>query len=89
MSKSSVSLWTRDIEFCPRGRRSTARNRGLHPQHVARLAEIEVLDKEGVARLGLLSDHAFLAAGTALYAGEGSKTEGRVVLANSDPSMVT
>lgn len=56
---------------------------------MARLAEIEVLDKEGVARLGLLSDHAFLAAGTALYAGEGSKTEGRVVLANSDPSMVT
>jgi len=88
VSKSSVHLWTRDIEFAPRERRSTARKRGPHPQHLARLAEIESLDKEGIARLGVLNTQAFLAAGAALYAGEGSKSEGAVDFANSDATMV-
>ncbi len=88
VSKSSVSLWTRDVEFVPRERRSSARKRGPHPQHLARLAEIEALDDEGIARIGFLGDHAFLVAGTALYAGEGSKADGTVVFANSDPRMV-
>lgn len=88
VSKSSVHLWTRDIEFVPRERRSTARKRGPQPEHLARLAEIEALDKEGIARLGLLNTQAFLAAGAALYAGEGAKSEGAVDFANSDAGMV-
>ena len=88
VSKSSVSLWTRDVEPLPRPRKSTARKRGAHPQHLARLAEIDALEAEGIARIGLLSNQAFLAAGAALYAGEGSKGDGRVVFANSDPQMV-
>jgi hypothetical protein len=38
--------------------------------------------------IGVLSEDAFLAAGSALYAGEGSKGDGRVVFANTDPTMI-
>jgi hypothetical protein len=43
---------------------------------------------EGIERIGQLSDRDLLIAGTALYAGEGAKTDGGVVFANSDPRMV-
>jgi len=36
----------------------------------------------------VLSEEAFLAAGVALYAGEGSKTDGKVKFANTDATMV-
>jgi hypothetical protein len=73
--------------------RSRPRSRGApsqrpHPQHVARLDEIECLRAEGIARIGELSRKELLVAGTALYAGEGSKTDGRVTFANSDPRMI-
>jgi len=38
--------------------------------------------------MGRLSEREFLVAGVALYAGEGSKGDGSVVFANSDPRMV-
>jgi hypothetical protein len=88
VSKSSVSLWVRDVEFTPR-----PRNRGHpgvrpHPLHVAKLAEIERCRHEAVERIGRLSEREFLVLGLALYAGEGSKTPGEVRFANSDPAMV-
>src|ERR687891_2661658 len=43
---------------------------------------------EGVERLGELGEQGFFAAGIALYAGEGAKTDGVVNFANSDPKMV-
>ncbi len=43
--------------------------------------------KEGSASAAL-SDEAFFVAGVALYAGEGSKTDGEVRFSNSDPEMV-
>src|SRR5205823_3116 len=58
------------------------------PLRERKLREIEDLDRAGMDRLGQLSDQAFLAAGTALYAGEGSKTDGEVNFANSDADMV-
>jgi hypothetical protein len=89
VSKSSVSLWVRDVEFVPRRpHASPARKRGPHPQYVAKLREIEAMDREGVARVGILSEQAFLAAGAALYAGEGSKRDGSVRFANTDPRMI-
>lgn len=91
VSKSSVSLWTRDVEFVPRARESGrfgARNRGPNVRQRRKAAEIERLNAEGIARLGILGDQAFLAAGAALYAGEGAKGEGAVVFANSDPEMM-
>jgi hypothetical protein len=87
VSKSSVSLWVRDVDFTPSPRRYGPRRRP-HPAHEAKLRQIAELDAEGVTRIGTLSADAFLAAGVALYAGEGSKTEGAVRFANTDTTMV-
>ena len=86
VSKSSVSLWVRDIPI--EVRRQVPVQRRPHPQHVAKLAEIERCQSGAVDRVGLLSDQAFLAAGAALYAGEGSKTDGKVLFANTNADMV-
>jgi hypothetical protein len=59
-----------------------------HPAHDAKLRQIAQLDAEGVERIGTLDDEAFLAAGTALYAGEGAKRDGAVSFANTDAAMV-
>jgi hypothetical protein len=87
VAKSSVSLWVRDVEFTPSPRRTGAQRRP-HPFHERKLAEIADLDRQGRDRIGVLSHDAFLAAGTALYAGEGAKGDGFVMFANSDPAMV-
>jgi hypothetical protein len=51
-------------------------------------AEIDRLVEEGRARIGRLSEREFLVAGVALYAGEGTKRDGAVRFANSDPRMI-
>ena len=86
VSKSSVSLWVRDIPVEVRRRKPVARR--SHAQREAKLAEIAECDQRGVDRVGVLSEDAFLAAGVALYAGEGSKADGKVVFANTDAHMV-
>jgi hypothetical protein len=53
-----------------------------------RQAEIDRLVEEGRARIGRLSDREFLVAGVALYAGEGSKRDGAVQFANTNPRML-
>ena len=88
MSKSSVSLWVRDVEFTPRPRNRGHRSMKPHPLHLAKLAEIERCQLEGAARIGQLSEREFLVLGLALYAGEGGKTSGEVRFANSDPRMI-
>jgi hypothetical protein len=85
VAKSSVSVWVRDVEFEPRARRPSV-DRRPHPQHLAKLAEIEECNAQGLARIGALSEDAFLAAGTALYAGEGAK--GQLLFANTNAAMV-
>lgn len=87
VSKSSVSLWVRDVPFTPSKRRTGPRSRP-HPAHERKLAEITALDAEGIERIGTLSDIAFLVAGIALYAGEGAKGDGKVRFANTDPRMI-
>jgi len=87
VSKSSVSLWVRDVPFTPsKQRRGPHRRR--HPLRERTLREIGELNRAGIERLGTLSEHAFLAAGAALYAGEGAKADGKVNFANSDPRMM-
>ena len=88
VSKSSVSLWVRDVPFEPRRGRRTARRRGPNVLQRRKQAEIEELDRLGVARIGELSEHAFLAAGAALYAGEGGKRDGSLKFTNSDAQMI-
>jgi transcriptional regulator with XRE-family HTH domain len=87
VSKSSVSLWVRDVEFTPSKRRTGPQKRP-HPAHEAKVAQIAALDAEGLQHIGILTDDAFFIAGIALYAGEGSKTDGVVKFANTDPAMV-
>jgi hypothetical protein len=87
VSKSSVSLWVRDVPFTPSKRRWGPQRRP-NPASFRKQREIEQCDAEGRRRIGTLDDNAFLAAGLALYAGEGSKGDGRVVFANTDAAMV-
>ena len=87
VSKSSVSIWVRDVPFTPSKRRYGPRRR-RHPFHERKLREIAECDAEGIRRIGTLEEQAFLVAGVALYAGEGSKREHAVLFANTDPAMV-
>lgn len=103
VSRSSVSIWVRDVEFDESVRAARARSnfiignrdqrygghrRGPNKLAQAKQAEIERLLDEGQERIGCLSESEFLVAGTALYAGEGAKTVGDVKFANSDPRMI-
>jgi AcrR family transcriptional regulator len=87
VAKSSVSLWVQDVEFTP-GPRRRGRRRGPNSLQVRKQAEIDELMEEGRRRIGQLSEREFLVAGAALYAGEGSKGDGVVAFANTDPRMM-
>jgi hypothetical protein len=88
VSKSSVSLWVRDVAFEPRPPVTRGRRRAPNALQRRKQAEIDRLLKEGRSRIGRLSEREFLVAGVALYAGEGSKGDGSVRFVNSDPRMV-
>jgi hypothetical protein len=89
VSRSSVSLWTRDVEFEPQPRRpGRGRRRGPNRLQLRKQAEIDSLLEEGRRRIGELSEREFLVAGAALYAGEGSKGGLEARFANSDPRMI-
>jgi hypothetical protein len=88
VSKSSVSLWVRDVELEPIPRVTRGRRREPNALQRRRQAEVDRLLVEGRARIGRLSEREFLVAGVALYAGEGSKQDGSVRFVNSDPRMV-
>ena len=87
VSKSSVSLWVRDVPTPPMVRRRT-RSHTEHPAKVRARQEVVEMDALGVDRLGTLAEQAFLAAGAALYAGEGSKRTGAVGFTNTNADMV-
>ncbi|MGZ4705746.1 MAG: hypothetical protein ACXWCM_12830 [Acidimicrobiales bacterium] len=87
VAKSSVSLWVRDVDFVPKPR-SAARRRPPNALQRRKQAEIDELLAEGRDRIGRLTEQEFLVAGTALYAGEGSKTDGEVRFSNSVPRMI-
>ncbi len=87
VSKSSVSLWVRDVEFAPNPRRRGVRRRPSS-LHTRKVAEIESMDRAGVAEIATMSEREFLVAGVALYAGEGSKTDGAIKFANTNPALI-
>jgi hypothetical protein len=76
------------VEFTPIPRVTVGRRRAPNALQRRKQAEIERLVAEGRARIGRLSEREFLVAGAALYAGEGSKTDGEVRFANTDPRMI-
>lgn len=88
-AKSSVSLWVRDVDFEPRPRNRGHASQRPHPMRVRKEAEIEQLRREGIARIGELTDREFLMAGLGLYAGDGAKTGTMVSFANNNPRLVS
>ncbi len=52
VSKSSVSLWVRDVEFVPKPRNRGHASHRPHPLHLAKLAEIERLNGEAIDQIG-------------------------------------
>ena len=89
VSKSSVSLWTRDVEFVARQGWTGPRHRSPNALQRRKEAEIAELLDAGRRRIGQLSERELLVAGVMLYAGEGAKTDGSVKLANTDPRLMT
>ncbi|GAC1586286.1 MAG: hypothetical protein NVS3B21_00280 [Acidimicrobiales bacterium] len=87
VSRSSVSLWTRDVEVAMGPRRRPVR-RGPNSLQRRKADEIEAMAQAGAVRIGCLTDREYLVAGVALYAGEGSKRDGDLVFTNSDPRLV-
>jgi len=91
VSRSSVSVWVRDVEFVPKPRKNANYGgRTRPPNKLARRKEAEILEMQAWGRttIGRLSDRDLLIAGAALYAGEGGKTSGSVRFANTDPRMI-
>ena len=87
VSKSGVSLWVRDVEFVPRPR-VRVRRREPNVWQRRKQTEIEELSVEAATQIGRLSDREFLVAGAALYAGEGAKGDGVVLMANTNPHII-
>ncbi|MDJ0380587.1 hypothetical protein [Streptomyces sp. G-G2] len=96
-SKSSISLWVRDLPKPPRRRTpeesSTIARRGW--ERTLQIREEERLQVKRAAsdEIGTLSDRELFLAGVALYWAEGSKDKPharreRVVLINSDPDVI-
>jgi transcriptional regulator with XRE-family HTH domain len=88
VSKSSVSLWTRDVPVEGGPARTGGRRREPNVLQRRKAAEIAELMEEGRRRIGELSEREFLVAGAMLYAGEGAKRDGAVKFANTDPRLV-
>jgi hypothetical protein len=88
VARSTVSLWVRDVDFVPKPRQRSSRDYRTTKLALRKQAEIEELLADGHRRIGKLCERDFFVAGVALYAGEGSKTDGCVAFANSDPRMI-
>ncbi len=99
-SRSSASLWCRDVELdeevLERRRRARflngnegARLRGPNKLQRRKQAEIEEARVMGIETVGSPNEREFLMAGLAYYSGEGSKTDGAVKFANSDPRLMS
>jgi hypothetical protein len=99
VSKASASLWCRGVEIDEvelerrRRERFLAGNEGAHQRGPNKLqlrkeAQIQAGNEIGRQLISSLSPRDLRIAAVALYAGEGSKTDGAVKFANSDPRMV-
>ncbi len=96
MSKASVSVWVRDVEVdqeawatrVQKNKNFGARRRRPNKLQRRKSAEIARLGQIGRERIGDLAEREFLAAGIALYAGDGAKRDGLVSFANSNARMI-
>jgi hypothetical protein len=86
VSKSSVSLWVRDVAFEPLPQVGRGRRRAPNAPQRRKQAEIDRFLDEGRTRVGRLSEREFLVAGIALYAGRVARATSR--FANTDARMI-
>lgn len=97
-SKSSVSLWVRDLPHpepkCTPEERLERMNAGLARLQASRQEEREATKQAAAAAIGKLSDRELFIAGVALYWAEGTKDKPHarrecVEFVNSDPGMIS
>ncbi len=98
VKKSTLATWCRDIELTPEQldgialRRTPLPGRTLNGDRYStqpgRPLEIELIRSQTKLEAHHLSHDPFWTAGLALYWGEGSKTQRRISMANSDPSVL-
>ena len=82
------SVWVRDIEFVPKPRNRGHAGHKPHPLHVKKLEEIERCRVEAEAIVGAFTHEELRMFVLGLYAGEGSKTQGSVSMANTNPLLL-
>ncbi len=93
VSKSSVSLWCRDIELSDKQKerlsdRSAAVSKlGARANHEKRLLEVLAIKESSKKEISSLDSDTFRIAGTILYWAEGHKTNSASVT-NSDPRII-
>ena len=85
VSKSSVSVWVRDVEFVAKPRNRGHSGHRPHPLRVRKLEEIERCRAEADELFSWLTGRERDLFALGLYAGEGEKTDGRVSMANTNP----
>jgi hypothetical protein len=88
VSKGSVSGWVRDVDFIPRPRNRGHPGSPKHPMRLKKEAELARCRAEAEEWVGDMSARDLAMYALALYAGEGSKRDGSVVFANSDPVLM-
>ena len=88
VERGTVGDWVRDVPFDEVQFDNLGRRRPASLLHKRKEEEIARLKEEGLRRVGVMTDQEFLVAGTALYAGEGTKRDGALSFANSDPRMI-
>ena len=94
VSKASLSLWLKDIKLTDRQKKRLLKMKSLgqHKGSIiaadnkrqARIARTKTIYKEAKNLVGRLNKRDRFITGIALYAGEGSKTDGRAVFTNSE-----
>ncbi|MBI4175143.1 helix-turn-helix domain-containing protein [Candidatus Berkelbacteria bacterium] len=98
VSKSSVSLWTREVQLTTEQKKKlylnerTGRLRGsiiaAENKRLRRAEEEHSLYSAGKSELGMLTNRDKFIAGVALYFAEGDKTGYSVAFSNSDPRSI-
>ncbi|MEX1014297.1 MAG: helix-turn-helix domain-containing protein [Candidatus Paceibacterota bacterium] len=98
VSKNSISRWCRDIELSDNKLKriyGKTKKGGLKGSVIAAKnkrrrtkKKIEELTKKGIKDIGNISRRDFFISGVMLYAGEGTKTDGKVSFSNADPLLI-
>lgn len=98
VSKSTVSIWCRDIILSPKQVERlhnqmvkgsySGRLKGANIQHKNRLAREKQAEEKAIRDIGKLSERDLLIALSALYWGEGRKSQRAFFISNSDPTMI-